>query len=706
MKKNYLLLGLIVATLWTVNAQKQLLPTLIDSSKLTDDGLYYDGEQGVNYQFSQRMSPHGDCIDIINGYAFLTWYKGGVNFRNVMLSRKDLSNPNSDWVTIEFPHQHVGHQGTNPTRGDSHNTIAIGVSPIDGTIHMLYDMHSYTSANLPNDFFNYSVSKKNMAFVPDSEFNIDIFNEKRTFLKSGQNYERVTYPMLHRADDGSLLARFRIGGSGNGDIMLATYDGTSWSNNLFYSDGSIPLPNRYSLYGGEKFLNGTFYSCFSIRYAQNNTITNPMRGYTLNSGLYFAETNSLPSPSSAWTDANGNSVSLPIGVPDAIKIAEPGDDYGTTTNPRTTYDPSFTVTENNAIHIVTQVDGINVHYYRGEGETEFSSASGGLIPDPEVRGDVFSYKDHVFMVELIGGKPVIKSTKEGTNDWKVVYSSLGEAATFLHFDAFIEGDKLYVYLMATGSGDARPLHMQIFELSEEDAPSENDPNFIRIEAEDYDQGGQNVGYFDSTAGNSGGVYRTDDVDIEGSDAVSNGYYVTNYAGNEWMQYTFNVATAGTYDFAITAANRNRDDSTMDIQINDVVYEDVLITRTFDWNFYLDTRIQDVELQQGTNTVRLTQRRALSSRIDKFEFGTAATLTAKDFANTTVAVFPNPSTGIFNITSNVLNLEYALVNIQGQAIEEGSVLNNKVDFSKRTSGIYFLRLSNNTGESFVEKLIIK
>ena len=35
----------------------------------------------------------------------------------------------------------------------------------------------------------------------------------------------------------------------------------------------------------------------------------------------------------------------------------------------------------------------------------------------------------------------------------------------------------------------------------------------RIEAEDYDTGGQGIAYNDTTAGNSGGQYRTDDVDI-------------------------------------------------------------------------------------------------------------------------------------------------------------------------------------------------
>ncbi len=36
----------------------------------------------------------------------------------------------------------------------------------------------------------------------------------------------------------------------------------------------------------------------------------------------------------------------------------------------------------------------------------------------------------------------------------------------------------------------------------------------RIQAEDYDLGGEGVAYHDTTPGNSGGAYRHDDVDIE------------------------------------------------------------------------------------------------------------------------------------------------------------------------------------------------
>lgn len=701
MKRICLLLILCCFSQFSLGQEKQLEATLVELSQVSGDGeggLFFAGTKNINYKFSRRITPHGDCIDVVNGYAFVTWYKGGMDTRNLMLSRKNLTVPNSEWVTIEFPHQHVGQGGEllNGTgiRGDSHNTAAIGVSTIDDTIHIIYDMHAYSAASLPNDFFNYSVSDANAAFVPDNEFTLDIFNPKQNYLKNGEDYERMTYPMIHRADDGSLIARYRKGGSGNGDILLAHYDGTSWSNNWLFHEGTLALPNRNNMYGGERFLNGKFYSGFSIRYSTNNDI-NTSNGYMLNSGLYYAYTNGIPANASiAWFDVNDTSITLPIRNNinqnlDPVQIAQPGDDYGTDTFPKSSSDPAWTVTANGAIHFVQRVDNRNGHYYKLAADTNFSSNVGGLIPNPQTRGEIYSYMDHVFMVELLGGKVNIKTTLEGENNWRIIYSDT-DAINYAHFDAFVEGDKLYVYLMedtgnnTPGVGDKRPLFFMEFTLSEEDVinPVDN----LSLEAEDF-----------TTASN--------DIIVGTNTAASGGEYIDSFAGNQFIEHQFQVDTAGTYDFILFAANRNRDDSIMDIEIDGTLYDDVLITRTFDWNVYLETRIPDITLNQGQNTVRLTQRRSLSSEPDKIEFELVTPLSINEFDLQNVLVYPNPSHGIFNIKSKFQNLEYKLVSLQGQVLEKGSVSQNKVDFSKKAQGIYFLELFNEANR-FFKKIVIK
>ena len=44
-----------------------------------------------------------------------------------------------------------------------------------------------------------------------------------------------------------------------------------------------------------------------------------------------------------------------------------------------------------------------------------------------------------------------------------------------------------------------------------------------IEVENFDNGGEGIVYHDTTAGNSGGRYRTSDVDIEATIDVGGGY---------------------------------------------------------------------------------------------------------------------------------------------------------------------------------------
>jgi hypothetical protein len=65
-----------------------------------------------------------------------------------------------------------------------------------------------------------------------------------------------------------------------------------------------------------------------------------------------------------------------------------------------------------------------------------------------------------------------------------------------------------------------------------------------VRATDFDNGGEAVAYHDTTAGNSGGQYRNTSVDIERSSL--GGYNVGWIADGEWLAYTVDVASAGSY----------------------------------------------------------------------------------------------------------------------------------------------------------------
>ena len=56
-----------------------------------------------------------------------------------------------------------------------------------------------------------------------------------------------------------------------------------------------------------------------------------------------------------------------------------------------------------------------------------------------------------------------------------------------------------------------------------------------------------MAYQDGGAGNNGGVYRpAENVDIESTTDTGGGFNVGWVAATEWLEYTVNVQTAGTY----------------------------------------------------------------------------------------------------------------------------------------------------------------
>jgi endonuclease/exonuclease/phosphatase family metal-dependent hydrolase len=72
-----------------------------------------------------------------------------------------------------------------------------------------------------------------------------------------------------------------------------------------------------------------------------------------------------------------------------------------------------------------------------------------------------------------------------------------------------------------------------------------------VQAEDFDDGGEGVGYHDTTSGNSGGAYRNTNVDIEAS--AAGGYNVGWTAASEYLNYTVTVPTAGSYTVQLRVA---------------------------------------------------------------------------------------------------------------------------------------------------------
>jgi beta-glucanase (GH16 family)/uncharacterized protein involved in high-affinity Fe2+ transport len=77
-----------------------------------------------------------------------------------------------------------------------------------------------------------------------------------------------------------------------------------------------------------------------------------------------------------------------------------------------------------------------------------------------------------------------------------------------------------------------------------------------VQAENYDTGGQGIGYDVSSTNGSANSYRSDGVDLETTTDTGGGYDLGWTASGQWFRYTVNVATAGSYTVTFRVASPN------------------------------------------------------------------------------------------------------------------------------------------------------
>lgn len=132
----------------------------------------------------------------------------------------------------------------------------------------------------------------------------------------------------------------------------------------------------------------------------------------------------------------------------------------------------------------------------------------------------------------------------------------------------------------------------------------------KIEAEDYDKGGNKVSYYDKVSKNQGGFYREDYVDIVGlgcaaddSTCKPTGYAIGYTEPGEWLEYTVDVAKAGEYEVQVNAASASEDANFL-LLVNDKAITDTLVAvQDSGWDNYSAVSAK-VNLESGESVLRL------------------------------------------------------------------------------------------------------
>ena len=119
---------------------------------------------------------------------------------------------------------------------------------------------------------------------------------------------------------------------------------------------------------------------------------------------------------------------------------------------------------------------------------------------------------------------------------------------------------------------------------------------LRLEAENYSN------YFDNDAGNTGGEYRNDDVDIEATSDIGGGYNVGWTSAGEWLEYQATLG-AGTYNLTTRVASEIGNGS-YSVLINGNVIASDIVPTTGGWQTFISQTIGSVTLTEGVHTVRI------------------------------------------------------------------------------------------------------
>ncbi|BFH63450.1 carbohydrate-binding protein [Paenibacillus azoreducens] len=124
-----------------------------------------------------------------------------------------------------------------------------------------------------------------------------------------------------------------------------------------------------------------------------------------------------------------------------------------------------------------------------------------------------------------------------------------------------------------------------------------------IEAEDYNLGGEGVGYHDNTVGNSGERYRDDDVDIRA--ALDGDYAVTSNQAGEWLAYDVNIEEEGTYGLdLLTSAIEDGGKVKLLLDEKIDLTGEISIPNTGDWNNWSNVSLKNISLPAGKHTLKL------------------------------------------------------------------------------------------------------
>ena len=163
-----------------------------------------------------------------------------------------------------------------------------------------------------------------------------------------------------------------------------------------------------------------------------------------------------------------------------------------------------------------------------------------------------------------------------------------------------------------------------FTVNATQAPYAGVPSSIPglLQAENFDTGGDNVAWHDTTAGNAFGVYRFDDPDV--GTITTGGYHIGGVAAGEWTEYTVNVAASQQYTVSVRVASDYAGPNTFHLELDGTNVSGMQsVPPTGGWNAY-GTKTFPVVLTAGPARILRISFDAGAFNLDSLQFTVTAT----------------------------------------------------------------------------------
>lgn len=214
-----------------------------------------------------------------------------------------------------------------------------------------------------------------------------------------------------------------------------------------------------------------------------------------------------------------------------------------------------------------------------------------------------------------------------------------------------------------------------------------------IEAIYYDTGGEGIAYHDNDPENQGTGLRQDEgVDTEYNDGGSNIGWIQP---GEWVEYTVEVESSGSYDIELRVASLNGVGQMEIYFSNENRTGTIDIPSTGSWSSFTSIYLSDIQLYD-TDTLMKLNFVVGEFNISRLIFGNATSTNSliSEFSSN-VQLFPNPATEKLYLSNQLEKLEYSIVSLLGVVLERGFIYPEMgIDISNLNHGTYYLHLVNN------------